>query len=162
MKELLVTQFQQIISNSTEEDLSILSNWMDGFEKKQRGEKSTYLSAGLHMERSLTDDFCKVSIPITPLIHNNLSIPHGGIIGVLLDTAMGVLANNSLPEDRAAVTTNLSVTYLATATEGHLHAHATISHKGRQTIVATGEVTDDQGKLLAIGTGSFFVIQRSR
>jgi len=34
MKELLFKQFQQIISNSTEEDLTILSKWMDGFEKK--------------------------------------------------------------------------------------------------------------------------------
>jgi uncharacterized protein (TIGR00369 family) len=75
---------------------------------------------------------------------------------------MGVLANHSLTEDLAAVTTNLSVTYLATGTEGHLHAHETLSHKGRKTIVTTGEVTDDQGRLLAIGSGSFFVIQRSR
>jgi uncharacterized protein (TIGR00369 family) len=162
MKELLFKQFQQIISNSTEEDLTILSKWMDGFEKKQSGEMSTYLSAALHMERTLTDDSCTVSIPITPLIHNNLSIPHGGIIGVLLDTAMGVLATHSLPEDKAAVTTNLSVTYLATSTEGNIHARAFFSHKGRQTMVTTGQVTDDQGKLLAIGTGSFFVIQRSR
>lgn len=162
MKELLVKQFQNIINNSSEEDISILSKWMDGFEKKQSEEMSTYLSAGLHMERSLTDDSCTISIPITPFIHNNLSIPHGGIIAVILDTAMGVLANHLLTEDRAAVTTNLSVNYLATATEGYLHAHASLSHKGRQTIVTTGEVTDDQGKLLAVGTGSFFVIQRSR
>ena len=72
------------------------------------------------------------------------------------------LATHSLPEDKAAVTTNLSVTYLATATEGNLNARAFFSHKGRQTMVTTGQVTDDQGKLLAIGTGSFFVIQRSR
>lgn len=128
MKELLFKQFQKIISNSTEEDLTILTKWMDGFEKKQSGEMSTYLSAGLQMERTLTDDSCMVSIPITPLIHNNLSIPHGGIIGVLLDTAMGVLATHSLPEDKAAVTTNLSVTYLATATEGNIHARAFFSH----------------------------------
>ncbi len=85
MNELLIKQFQNIINNSSEEDLSIISKWMDGFEKKQSGEMSTYLSAGLLMERSLTDESCTVSIPITPLIHNNLSIPHGGIIAVLLD-----------------------------------------------------------------------------
>ena len=162
MKELLVEQFQNIINNSSEEDLSVLSKWMDGFEKKQSEDTLTYLSAGLHMEKSLTDDSCTISIPITPFIHNNLSIPHGGIIAVILDTAMGVLANHLIPDDRAAVTTNLSVNYLATATEGFLHAHASLSHKGRHTIVTTGEVTDDQGKLLAVGTGSFFVIQRSR
>jgi len=90
---------------------------------------STYLSAALHMERTLTDDSCTVSIPIKPLIHNNFNIPHGGIIGVLLDTAMGVLATHSLPKDKAAVTTNLSVTYLATATEGNINARAFFSQK---------------------------------
>ncbi len=34
MKELLVEQFQNIIKNSSKEDLSVLSKWMDGFEKK--------------------------------------------------------------------------------------------------------------------------------
>jgi len=75
---------------------------------------------------------------------------------------MGVLASHTLPENKAVVTTNLSINYIATATEGHLHAQASISHKGRQTIVTTGDVKDDGGKLVAIATGSFFVIQRSR
>ncbi|HSO56713.1 MAG TPA: PaaI family thioesterase [Paenisporosarcina sp.] len=75
---------------------------------------------------------------------------------------MGVIASHTLPENEAVVTTNLSINYLATATEGHLHAQASISHKGRQTIVTTRDVIDDRGKLLAIATESFFVIQRSR
>lgn len=111
MKELLFNQFQQIINNS-DEDLAELSKWMDGFEKKQSGEMSTYKNAGLHMEKTLTDDFCKVSIPLTPFIHNNVRTPHGGIIALLLDTAMGVLASHTLPENEVVVTTNLSINYL--------------------------------------------------
>ena len=59
---------------------------------------------------------------------------------------MGVLASHTLPENKAVVTTNLSINYLATATEGHLHAQASISHKGLQTIVTTGNVKDDGGE----------------
>jgi len=131
MKNLLLNQFQQIINNSNEKDLAVLSKWMDEFEKKQSGEMSTYINAGLHMEKTLTEDFCKVSIPITPFIHHNLNTPHGGIIALLLDTAMGILAFHTLPENEAVVTTNLSINYLATANEGHLHAQASISHKCR-------------------------------
>lgn len=160
MNETLINQFQRIIERSTREELSVLSNLMDGIEKKQSGEISTFLGAGLQMERLLSEDACTISIPITPFIHNTLHIPHGGIIAVLLDTAMGTLANQALSEEFAAVTTNLSVNYVATATEGHLHAKATFSHKGRHTMVLTGEVTDNDGKRLAIGTGSFFVIPR--
>lgn len=111
MKDIQFNQFQQIINNSNEEDLAVLSKWMDEFEKKQSGEMSTYINAGLHMEKTLTEDFCKVSIPITPFIHNNLNTPHGGIIALLLDTAMGVLASHTLPENEAVVTTNLSINY---------------------------------------------------
>ena len=82
MKNLLINQFQQIINNSNDVVIAVLSKWMDGLEKKQSGEMSTYINAGLHMEKTLTDDFCKVSIPITPFIHNNLRTPHGGIIAL--------------------------------------------------------------------------------
>ncbi len=162
MKKDLLLQFQHIINQASSEDLSIIENWMNGFEKKQTGEFSTYLSAGLQMERTIGDDFCRVSIPITPYIHNTLHIPHGGILAVLLDTAMGVLANHSLSDEFAAVTTNLTMNYLSSVTEGHLHAQATISHKGRKTMVLEGAISDDNGKRLAIGTGSFFIVPRSR
>lgn len=160
MKEQLLSQFQSIIEHAGQEDLSVLANWMNGLEKKQNGELNTYLSAGLHMKPIMTEDSCTVSIPITPFIHNTFRMPHGGILGVILDTAMGVLANYSLNEGFGAVTTNLSVNFLATAYEGNLHATAKFAHKGRQTMVVEGVITDDNGKRLAIGTGSFFVIAR--
>lgn len=162
MKNNVRNQLEHILNQASNEDISTLSKWLEGFEKKQSGDLSTYLGATLHMEKKLSDDSCTISIPITPYIHNTLHIPHGGILAVMLDTAMGVLANHSLPEEFAAVTMNLSINYLATATEGHLHAHATFSHKGRQTMVVTGEITDDNGKKLAVGNGSFFVVPRNR
>jgi len=160
MKEQLYSQFQNIIEQADHEDLSVLANWLDGFEKKQSGELKTYLSAGLHMKPITTNDTCTVSIPITPFIHNTFRMPHGGIMAVILDTAMGFLANHSLTEDLGAVTTNLSVNFLSTAYEGNLHASARFAHKGRTTMVVEGEITDDFGKRLAIGTGSFFVVPR--
>ncbi|WP_075617447.1 PaaI family thioesterase [Paenisporosarcina indica] len=162
MKEQLHMQFQNLIEHSSDEDLSIIRDWMDGLEKKHSGEYTTYLSAGLHMDAMITEDTYTISIPITPLIHNSLNMPHGGIIAVILDTAMGTLATHSLSEEFAVVTTNLSINYIAVAKVGNLHAQAKFSHKGRQTMVVEGEVVDDQGKRIAIGTGSFFVIPRKR
>lgn len=162
MRERLHMQFRNMLEHSSDEELSVLANWMDGLEMKQSGEFSTYLSAGLHMTKTITEDTYTMSIPITPFIHNPLKMPHGGILAVLLDTAMGGLATDSLSEEFAAVTTNLSINYIASAKEGNLHAQARFSHKGRQTMVIEGEIVDDQGKRIAIGTGSFFVIPRRR
>lgn len=42
------------------EDLSVLSQWMNGIEKKQSNEMATYLSPGFHMDRTLTAYYCRV------------------------------------------------------------------------------------------------------
>jgi len=158
MNHSLTTKFEQILKESTPQDLQILSQWLDGMQRKQTGETKTYLASSLLMDRTVTEEFCKVSIPITPFIHNRLGIPHGGILAVILDTAMGLLANKSLSAEFSAITTNLSINYIAVATDKHLHATATFIHKGRQTMVVEGVVRDDSGKKLAVATGSFFVI----
>ena len=75
MKEQLMKEFEQLLDNATKEDIAVIKSWMDGLERKQSGEISTYLSAGLHMERILETDSCQVSIPITTAIHNHGSIP---------------------------------------------------------------------------------------
>ncbi|MFX3674219.1 MAG: PaaI family thioesterase [Paenisporosarcina sp.] len=158
MNHSLTTKFEQIVKEATPQDLQILSQWLDGMKRKQTGETKTYLASSLLMDRIVTEDYCKVSIPITPFIHNRLGIPHGGIIAVILDTAMGLLANHSLTADFSAITTNLSVNYIAVATGSDLHANATFIHRGRQTMVVEGVVSDNSGKKLAVATGSFFVI----
>jgi len=158
MNQSLTSKFEQILNEATPQDLQILTQWLDGMHMKQSGETKTYLASSLLMERTVTETSCTVTIPITPFIHNRLGIPHGGIIAVLLDTAMGLLANKTLASGYSAITTNLSINYIAMTKESHLNATATFIHKGRQTMVVEGVITDNSGKKLATGTGSFFVI----
>lgn len=158
MNQSLTAKFEQILNEATPQDLQILTQWLDGMHMKQTGEIKTYLASSLLMERTVTETSCTVTIPVTPFIHNRLGIPHGGIIAVLLDTAMGLLANKTLAPGYSAITTNLSINYIAMTTESHLIATATFIHKGRQTMVVEGVITDNSGKKLASGTGSFFVI----
>lgn len=158
MNQSLTSKFEQILEEATPQDLQILSQWLDGMKLKQTGQTKTYLASSLLMERTVTDTYCTVTIPITPFIHNRLGIPHGGIIAVLLDTAMGLLANKTLTPGYSAITTNLSINYIAMTKESHLNATATFIHKGKQTMVVEGVITDNNGKKLATGTGSFFVI----
>lgn len=156
----LSAQFEQIVKNSTSEDIRILSQFLDNLEKKQAGEFTTYLSAALGMSRVAQNGTWSVSIPNTPFIHNNIDIPHGGILAVLLDTAMGTLANSKCPEGFGAVTTNLAIHYLTVATEETITAEAKIIRQGRHTMVIEGNIYETGGKHIATSTGSFFIVPK--
>ncbi|HSP22348.1 MAG TPA: PaaI family thioesterase [Planococcus sp. (in: firmicutes)] len=156
--ENLTQQFQRILDNGSGEDLDILSDFLQNFEKKQRGEFNTYLSASLDMERETSHESSVVSIPNTAFIHNNIAIPHGGILAVLLDTAMGTLANSKCREGMSAVTTNLTIHYLAVATESKIRAEAHMIRQGRHTMVVEGNIYESGGKHIATATGSFFLV----
>ncbi|MFD1031089.1 PaaI family thioesterase [Metaplanococcus flavidus] len=159
MKDL-TAQFDRVVENGTSEDIRILSRFLENLEKKQTGEFTTYLSAALGMSRQQQKDSWTVTIPNTPFIHNNIDIPHGGILAVLLDTAMGTLANSKCPEGFGAVTTNLAIHYLAVATETAITAEAKIIRQGRHTMVIEGNIHETGGKHIATSTGSFFIIPK--
>lgn len=161
MKQELTNRFNKILNEASKQDLHILDQLMEGLQRKQNEETSTYLSSSLLLERTVTDTSCTVTIPITPYIYNSLGIPHGGILAGIMDTAMGILANQSLTEGFAAVTTNLSINYLSIGTGDQIHATAQYAHKGKRTMVIESVVTDNTGRKLAIATGSFFVVATS-
>ncbi|ANU22803.1 PaaI family thioesterase [Planococcus donghaensis] len=156
----LIEQFARIVKNSSDEDIDMLTDYLRNFEKKQQGAFSTYLSASLNMTRKLDEQLSVVSIPNTPFIHNTMAIPHGGILAVLIDTAMGTLANSKCPEGFSAVTTNLSIHYLSVASEASISAHARIIRNGRQTMVIEGNIVQEDGRHIATATGSFFIIPK--
>lgn len=157
---LLTYQFARILENSNTEDIKILTDYLANFEKKQQGEFTTYLSAGLNMTRVTDDQSSVVTIPNTAFIHNNVDIPHGGILAVLLDTAMGTLANQKCQPGFSAVTTNLTIHYLAVADEDTISAQARIIRSGRHTLVLEGNIFQQDGKHIATATGSFFIVPK--
>lgn len=160
MKDL-TAQFERTVANGSPEDIKILEQFLGNLEKKQSGEFTTYLSAALGMSRQQHEDSWTVSIPNTPFIHNNIDIPHGGILAVLMDTAMGTLANSKCPEGFGAVTTNLTIHYLTVATDATITAEAKIIRHGRHTMVIEGNIYETGGKHIATSTGSFFIVPKS-
>ena len=112
------------------------------------------------MERNFDQNSCEITIPITPIINNNLDIVHGGITATVLDTAMGVLANQLLPEGFGAVTNQLNIHYIAPGIGETLRCKADIVHKGSKTMVISGEAFRSDGKKIAYATGTFFIIKK--
>ena len=72
----------------------------------------------------------------------------GGAIYTLADFAFAVAANAG---GVVTPTLNSSISYIRAARCGMLTATATPVHSGRTTCVYTVNVTDEQGKLIAVG-----------
>lgn len=159
-KEQVEQLVAEILQDSTEEDEEVLLHLLNGLREKQQGIHRRYINATLHMVGKFEPEVSKVRIPITPVIHNTIKVPHGGIVATIADAAMGGLASRSVPEGYNVVTTNMNISYIATTTNKELIARGRFVHKGRQTLVMECDIEDETGRRLAIATGSFFVIQR--
>ncbi|MEH7306324.1 PaaI family thioesterase [Neobacillus drentensis] len=95
-----------------------------------------------------------LELPVTPYLLNPINTVHGGVYAVLLDTVMGITARSFT--DCSLVTVNLNINYLEPTQEGEkMVAKANIIRHGTSLVTAEGEVRDSTGKLLAIATGTF-------
>lgn len=160
MDKEIMELFDKCTNQATDEELEVLKSLLQGFHKKQTGQNSSYIGGLLQMERSITDDECILTIPLTPLVDNPLGILHGGITATVIDSAMGTLAASLLPDGFGAVTTQLNVHYLSVGKGDYVICRANIDHKGTKTMVLSANVHRADGRKIAQATGSFFIIEK--
>ena len=97
----------------------------------------------------------QVDMPITPECKNSRGFIHGGAILALADEAAGTCVHG---DGRTYVTQSVDCKFIANVTEGTLHAHAKLVHRGRRTAISEFRITSDDGTLIAAGQGSFCCI----
>lgn len=159
-KEQFLENVHNFLEEATVEEFHILQALLIAAKAKQNGEYRSYLSALLKVEsRFLENGNYEVRIPIEPLIYNPLQIVHGGITASLIDIAMGSLVYQSIPEHYKTVTTELKVNYLKPGIGQQLICVASLVHKGNSICVTQAEVLNEKGTIIAIATGSFFIIK---
>jgi len=99
-----------------------------------------------------------VHLPYNPDLDHALGGVHGGVIATLLDTA-GWFAAAALHDGVWIATTNLNIHLLEPAAEVDLEAEGRVVRRGRRIDVAEMRVTDSDGRLYAIATGTFIVVE---
>jgi uncharacterized protein (TIGR00369 family) len=95
-----------------------------------------------------------ISLHVQPHHLNLMGIVHGGVVTTLLDNAMG-LAVMLLHPSGKTVTAQMNVHFLKSASGGMLTCEADLIHESRRTLTLQGRVIDEDGELLAWGSGSF-------
>lgn len=99
----------------------------------------------------------RVALPVEPRHLNRSGVVHGGLYAVLVDAAGGLcgLYTGDVAHPRKAFTLSLTTSFLDAAGAGTLLATGTQRRSGRRVYFSTVEVTADDGRLVAIGEGSF-------
>lgn len=85
---------------------------------------------------------------------------HGGYAATILDAALALAVQSTLPLDRSYSTIDLKVTYLrpTTADSAPLIAEGRTLHEGRRIVACEGRLTDREGKLCAHATATYMVL----
>ncbi len=90
----------------------------------------------------------EVALPYRDALTQQKGFIHGGIIGMIADTACGYAAFSLMPADCSLVTVEYKINILAPA-RGSLVARGEVLRPGRTLTVARGEVYSEDGKHVA-------------
>jgi uncharacterized protein (TIGR00369 family) len=90
----------------------------------------------------------EVALPYRDDLTQQKGFIHGGIIGMIADTACGYAAYSLMPADCSLVTVEYKINILAPA-RGSLVARGEVVRAGRTLTVTRGEVYAEDGKHIA-------------
>ena len=82
---------------------------------------------------------------------------HGGVHATMLDYILGMVTRSVTKAK--VVTTNLTVHYLSSISQGEIFAEAKVLQEGYKLAFTEGEIKDGQGNILAKGIGTFKLIR---
>jgi uncharacterized protein (TIGR00369 family) len=102
-------------------------------------------------------DFARLELTLEDWHLNRSGVVHGGVLATMLDATLGFSGIYTGVPGRArrAVTLTMTTSYLGQVKSGVLSCVARRRGGGKTIYMATGEVLDDAGALIALGEGTF-------
>jgi uncharacterized protein (TIGR00369 family) len=129
-----------------------------GADRHFRGLEGAYHAAPVTrwMGTSVTvgDGRATVTVPVREDFHHAASAVHGSIYFRLLDDAAFFAANSRVP-DVLVLTSSFHIRLFRPVTHGGLRAEGRVVNQSERIVSADAELFDDEGKLLARGSGMF-------
>jgi uncharacterized protein (TIGR00369 family) len=108
-------------------------------------------------KKEIKDGYAVMELTVSPEHLNSQGSVHGGIVATMIDHAGGIagfLCGNT-GKWRNAVTLSLTTSFLAPVSSGKLTATSRKRPGGRRIYVSTTEITDETGKLIAVGEATY-------
>jgi uncharacterized protein (TIGR00369 family) len=110
-----------------------------------------------HRQTLWEDGRAELELEIRPYHLNIGGVLHGGVLSALLDIACAQagLYTPDWSRIRKAVTLSLTTTFTGQTSGGTIRVIGTLRSRGRRIFNSSGEVFSDDGRLLAMGQGTF-------
>lgn len=118
---------------------------------------------GIHPTEA-TEGFAAFAIPATQWLTSPSGFVEGGVTACLADFALCSAIQTTVPIGAPYAPTELRVQFIRPVlADGRLvTARATVVHRGRDLVISSAEVTNEDDKLVAIGTASALVLPGRR
>jgi len=84
---------------------------------------------------------------------NRRGVAHGGVVGALLDSALGTAVVAAITREEWCGTMQLSIQFREPVFPGTITAEGRMARRGRTAAFAEGEIRDARGKVLATAEG---------
>lgn len=127
-------------------------------------ETGTQSLIGYVLDVGQPDKRARCSLTLTADHLNRHGVLHGGIVATLLDNALGATASLTVDDTGRVpfLTITLNTSFIASAKEGaRLTAIGRVTGGGRSLLFLDGELTDDDGRTIARGSGVFKRVRQS-
>ena len=99
--------------------------------------------------------WAKMLLPFSEKITNALGISHGGALFSLADSAGSIAAVSMASKGEITTTIEMKINYIKPFSKGNAIAEARIIHFGKSLVLADVDVKNEEGILIAKGTGNF-------
>jgi len=103
----------------------------------------------------------RVVLPHRPEIENRKGDAHGGVVAALLDVTMNQAVRGAVEAVDGLATVSATFNYLAPA-RGSLTGHGTVLKIGGAIAVATADLIDDSGAVVAHGVANIRIIREKK
>jgi uncharacterized protein (TIGR00369 family) len=107
---------------------------------------------GLSIDYDEDAQTCTVTLPFAPHLCNAAGVVHGGVLSTALDISMGHTCERYLS---AGSTIEMQMRFLRPIRTDAV-CTGRIAHAGRRIVQLESRMVDDQGRLAAIASGSWF------
>ena len=98
------------------------------------------------------DGEARARVAVADRILQPYGLVHGGVYPVVVETICSKATHEAVAEEgKVALGQSNSVTFLRPISAGHVNAFARVRHRGRTSWVWQVEITDDDGRLCALG-----------
>jgi uncharacterized protein (TIGR00369 family) len=93
-------------------------------------------------------------------VYNPIGLVHGGLVCTLADSVAGCAVHTTLEPGARYTSIDITVNYLrpVTLASGRLVATGRVTKPGRRVALATAEVTDGAGRLVATATSNCLIL----